>query len=104
MNNTLPTRVWLQVDPTCDRPPTINTFKRASVEEVEYIRADLHHALNDRIDELDAEHGSLRFAAQSLGISASYLSRLRSGVRDNPSAAVLEKLGLAKKTVYVRLP
>lgn len=47
-------------------------------------------------------HGSLRAAAQDLGIDVGYLSRLASGEKDNPGDYVLEKLRLEKRVIYVR--
>lgn len=47
-------------------------------------------------------HGSLRAAAQDLGIDVGYLSRLASGEKDNPGDYVLEQLRLEKRVIYVR--
>ena len=59
--------------------------------------------LKERIDELCETHGgSLRKAAKAVNINFSYLSRLRSGEKNNPSFETLSKLGLKneKKEVY----
>lgn len=58
--------------------------------------------LRARIDELMAEHGSLRNAARALKLQPSYLSRLRNGHQTNPSPAALQKLGLTRRIIYRR--
>jgi hypothetical protein len=57
-------------------------------------------SLADRITALTDAHGSLRQLADALGEDAGYLSRLRSGEKDNPSDEVLQKLGLVKVVKY----
>ena len=47
-------------------------------------------------------HGSLRAAAQDLGIDVGYLSRLANGEKINPGDYVLEQLRLEKRVFYVR--
>jgi len=59
--------------------------------------------LAERIDELVAEHGSLRALAQALGYSPPYICRLRAGVTKNPGPEVLQKLGLRQVVTYERL-
>ena len=55
-----------------------------------------------RINELVAEHGSLVKAARHLDMGTSYLSRLRSGIKDAPSDETLARLGLVKHVTYTR--
>lgn len=57
----------------------------------------------DRIDDLVIVHGSLRTLGELLDIDYSYLSRLRSGDKDDPSDAVLSRLGLKRTVIYERL-
>lgn len=59
--------------------------------------------LQDRIDELVAQHGSLRAVARVTGIDAGYLSRLRSYANVNPSRKKLHRLGLLRVVSYERL-
>lgn len=47
-----------------------------------------------------ARHGSYRAAARALQIDAGYLVRLRSGVKTEPSATILRKLGLRRIVTY----
>lgn len=51
-------------------------------------------------------HGSLRQAAEALGMDVGYLSRLASGEKANPGPEVLAKLRLRKvvTTTYEVLP
>jgi len=56
--------------------------------------------LKQRIDWLCGKHGSLRTVARVLDIDHGYLSRLRSGDKDEPSDEVLRKLGLVKHVEY----
>lgn len=63
-----------------------------------------HYAgLGDRILELEKQHGSLRAAARALGCDAGYLSRLRDGEKDNPSAILLKRMGLKRVVAYERI-
>lgn len=55
-----------------------------------------------RIRELEKQHGSLRAAARALSCDAGYLSRLRNGEKDNPSAALLKRMGLKRVIAYRR--
>ena len=57
---------------------------------------DLAHC----IDKLTKKHGSLRAAARAAGLDAGYLSRLRSGDKEQPSDAVLAALGLERVVSY----
>jgi hypothetical protein len=56
--------------------------------------------LQERIDQLVAQHGSLRALARVMECSPPYICRLRSGVTKNPGPAVLRKLGLKRVTTY----
>ena len=57
--------------------------------------------ISQRIEELSAQHGSLRAAARALQLDVSYLSRLKDGAKTNPSTKVLKKLGL-RRIVEIR--
>lgn len=59
--------------------------------------------LQDRIDELVAQYGSLRAVARVTEIDAGYLSRLRSGEKANPEKDKLRRLGLRRVVAYERL-
>jgi hypothetical protein len=52
------------------------------------------------VEALVAKHGGVRPAARVIGVNYAYLSRLRSGDKINPTAAVLRKLGLRKVVTY----
>lgn len=52
------------------------------------------------IDKLAKKHGSLRAAARAAGLDAGYLSRLRSGDKEQPSDRTLEALGLERVVSY----
>ena len=52
------------------------------------------------IDRLAMKHGGLRAAARAAGIDAGYLSRLRSGQKEQPSDQVLAALGLERVVSY----
>lgn len=56
--------------------------------------------LADRIHQLAAQHGSLRAAARALDCDVGYLSRLRSGVKTAPAAALLDRMGLRAVVTY----
>lgn len=47
-----------------------------------------------RIDELSKIYGSVRAVGRALNIDHVYLHRLRKGEKQNPSKAIIEKLGL----------
>lgn len=59
--------------------------------------------LRDRIDELVAQHGSLRAVARVTEIDPGYLSRLRAGEKANPEKDKLRRLGLRRVVSYERL-
>ena len=59
--------------------------------------------LQDRIEELVAQHGSLRAVARVTEIDAGYLSRLRTGEKANPEKDKLRRLGLRRVVGYERL-
>jgi AraC-like DNA-binding protein len=56
--------------------------------------------LAERINELVAQHGSLRALARVMECSPSYICRLRDGGAKNPGPAVLRKLGLRHVITY----
>ena len=56
--------------------------------------------LDERIDQLVQQHGSLRAAARVTELDAGYLARLRSGEKVNPSAECLRKLGLRRVVTF----
>jgi hypothetical protein len=57
--------------------------------------------IQERIAELERQHGGLRKTARVLQVDAAYLYRLKIGEKKNPSAALLRKLGLKRTVVYV---
>lgn len=63
--------------------------------------AAAENALEHAVKLLCRKHGGLRAAARAVGLSPSYLLRLRDGVKANPSADALRKLGIEKKVRYV---
>jgi len=52
------------------------------------------------IAKLAEKHGGLRAVARAAGLDAGYLSRLRSGEKDQPSDVVLAALGLERVVSY----
>lgn len=56
--------------------------------------------LYDRIEQLVAQHGSLRAVARVTEIDVGYLSRLRSGEKVNPEKDKLRRLGLRRIVGY----
>ncbi len=64
----------------------------------------MNEYMQTAIDLLTAKHGGLRPAARFLGIDPSYLCRLRSGAKSNPSGTLLRKLGLRRVVVISFLP
>lgn len=56
--------------------------------------------LAERIDELVAQHGSLRAVARVTEIDVGYLSRLRAGEKVNPEKDKLRRLGLRRVVSY----
>ena len=59
-------------------------------------------SLSERIDQLCIQHGSLRAAARVIGIDHTYLFRLYTGSKREPSPKVLKKLGLRRVVTYAR--
>jgi hypothetical protein len=59
--------------------------------------------LQERIEELVAQHGSLRAVARVTEIDVGYLSRLRSGEKAKPENDKLHRLGLKSLVTYERL-
>lgn len=59
--------------------------------------------LQDRIDELVAQHGSLRAVARVTEIDVGYLSRLRAYANVNPGRDKLRRLGLRRVVAYERI-
>lgn len=55
-----------------------------------------------RIQELAEVHGSVKDAANYLGVNAIYLQRLANDSKTSPSEDVLKKLGLQRIVSYVR--
>lgn len=64
--------------------------------------ADPYDAVRERIGQLIHRHGSLRKCARVLEVSPAYLSRLFRGEKDEPSDAMLKKLGLRRHVTYTR--
>lgn len=62
--------------------------------------------MRERIQELAAQHGSIRAAARALQVDAAYLVRLRDGEKNNPGEALLRRMGLRRVVTvsYVRTP
>lgn len=56
--------------------------------------------LQERINQLVQQHGSLRAVARVTEIDAGYLSRLRSGEKARPESAKLRRLGLRRVIAY----
>jgi hypothetical protein len=59
--------------------------------------------LQERIDQLVVQHGSLRAVARVTEIDAGYLSRLRAGEKVNPQKDYLRRLGLRRVVTFERL-
>jgi hypothetical protein len=58
--------------------------------------------LRQRIDELIAQHGTLRATARVLMTDCGYLHRLRSGEKTEPGDPLLRRMGLREVTRYER--
>lgn len=58
--------------------------------------------LKHRVQELIAEHGTLRGAARALQIDPGYLSRIERGEKGAPSDEVLRKMGLCRVVTFER--
>ena len=56
--------------------------------------------MRERVYDLQARHGSLRAAAEAVGVDHAYLLRLRTGEKIHPSKAVLKKLGMRPAVFY----
>lgn len=56
--------------------------------------------LQERINELVQQHGSLRAVARVTEIDVGYLSRLRSGEKARPEVDKLRRLGLRRVVSY----
>ena len=67
------------------------------------IARKLTTTLRERATELVNQHGGVRRAARALGLDAAYFLRLLRGEKDNPSAAVLRKMGLKRVVTYWRI-
>ena len=63
-------------------------------------RSAVAMTLADRINELVAQHGSLRAVERVTEIGVRYLSRLRSGEKVSPEKAKLRRLGLRRVVDY----
>jgi transcriptional regulator with XRE-family HTH domain len=61
---------------------------------------ETYDVVRKRIGKLIERHGSLRKCAKVLEISPAYLSRLQTGEKDEPSDALLRKMGLRRVTSY----
>ena len=61
---------------------------------------DGYEVVRKRIGQLIDRHGSLRKCAKVLDISPAYLSRLQSGEKDEPSDALLRRMGMRRVTTY----
>lgn len=59
--------------------------------------------LAQRIEELAAQHGSLRSAARALMVDAGYLQRMVTGEKDNPSDLLLSRMGLRRVVSYEQM-
>jgi hypothetical protein len=59
--------------------------------------------LQERIDQLVTQHGSLRAVARMTQIDAGYLSRLRAGKKVSPEKNKLRRLGLRRVVSYEML-
>jgi hypothetical protein len=58
--------------------------------------------LRQRIDELIAQHGTLRATARVLMTDAAYLHRLRAGEKTEPGDPLLRRMGLREVRAYER--
>ena len=54
-------------------------------------------------DLIKKHYGSMRSMSRWTGVDVAYISRLKSGEKDNPSDEMLDKLGIEKITTYKRL-
>lgn len=58
--------------------------------------------LRQRIDELIAQHGTLRATARVLMTDPAYLHRLRAGEKTEPGDPLLRRMGLREVRTYER--
>lgn len=56
--------------------------------------------LEKRVHQLIVQYGGLRAAARATGIDPAYMSRLKSGEKENPSPGILRRLGLRCIVTY----
>ena len=56
--------------------------------------------LAERIDQLVAQHGSLRAVARVTEIDVGYLSRLRDGEKVNPMKGTVRRMGLRRVVTF----
>jgi hypothetical protein len=61
------------------------------------------NALRLRIKELAEQHGSVRAAARVLSCDHTYLHRLSTGEKDDPSGPLLRRLGLRRIVHFARV-
>lgn len=61
---------------------------------------EIQAAAQKKID----QHGGVRKAARALRMTPAYLSRLRSGNKQNPSDKILRKLGLRRSIKFESRP
>lgn len=59
--------------------------------------------LPGRIEELIAEHGTLRAVARHLRVDPAYMHRLRRGEMENPGDDLLADMGLCRVVMYERI-
>lgn len=72
----------------------------AYMEPGTLLYAQQQSSITTAIERCEKEHGSLRAAAQAIGVDPGYLSRLKSGEKLNPSDEVLAALGLERVVAY----
>lgn len=58
--------------------------------------------VSDHAASLILEHGSVRAAANAVGVDHAYLHKLAMGAKWNPSKATLRKLGLMPTPLYLK--
>jgi hypothetical protein len=58
--------------------------------------------IQQRVIELEAQHGSLRAAARVLQTDVGYLSRLANGEKNHPGSRLLSRMGLRQVITYER--
>ncbi len=65
--------------------------------------SEIAMSVSERVSEVIAQYGGVRPAARALDIDAAYLTRLRDGYKNHPSAAILKKLKMKKCVSYVKV-